>query len=208
MTLWNAEGLKPIGYLVCSLCSLKVRNPFLTLTWPGDLTFGDLGLKFLHKVSHSIVSRCWKNGGAARRRFSDIREKPEGWAFFATPSSARVNSLGVLKISQQSSIIHHLNLYWRYRTGFLPPKHTRAAILMTSSKNLYSENMAIGRLFCRDRQPRCHAICWSVTYYSLNHSLGLVQAMVQIRDSVLKETSHLRDFIIDSWKGVFALENQ
>ena len=23
-----------------------------------------------------------------------------------------------------------------------------------------------------------------------------------------KETSHLRDFIIDSWKGVFALENQ
>ena len=24
----------------------------------------------------------------------------------------------------------------------------------------------------------------------------------------LKETSHLRDFIIDSWKGVFALENQ
>ena len=27
-------------------------------------------------------------------------------------------------------------------------------------------------------------------------------------DVRLKETSHLRDFIIDSWKGVFALENQ
>ena len=91
MTLWNAEGLKPIGYLVWPLRSLKVRNPFLTLTWPGDLTFGDLGLKFLHKVSNSIVSRYWKNGGAARRRFSAIREKPEGWAFFAPPpSSARV----------------------------------------------------------------------------------------------------------------------
>ena len=92
MTLWNAEGLKPIGYLVWPLRSLKVRNPFLTLTWPGDLTFGDLGLTFLHKVSNSIVSRYWKNGGAARRRFPAIREKPEGWAFSAPPppSSARV----------------------------------------------------------------------------------------------------------------------
>ena len=90
MTLWNAEGLKPIGYLVWPLRSLKVRNPFLTLTWPGDLTFSDLGLKFLHKVSNSIVSRYWKNGGAARRRFSAIREKPEGWAFFAPPPPVRV----------------------------------------------------------------------------------------------------------------------
>ena len=63
MTLWNAEGLKPIGYLVWPLRSLKVRNPFLTLTWPGDLAFGDLGLKFLHKVSNSIASRYWKNTG-------------------------------------------------------------------------------------------------------------------------------------------------
>ena len=70
MILWNAEGLKPIEYLVLPLRSLKVRNPFFTLTWPGDLTFGDLGLTFLHKVSNSIVSRYWKNGGAARRRFS------------------------------------------------------------------------------------------------------------------------------------------
>ena len=91
MILWNTEGLKPIGYLVWPLRSLKVRNPFLTLTWPGDLTFGDLGLKFWHKVCNSILSRYWKNGGAARRRFSAIREKPEGRAFFAPPpSSARV----------------------------------------------------------------------------------------------------------------------
>ena len=85
MTLWNAEGLKPIVYLVWPLRSLKVRNQFFTLTWPSDLTFGDLGLKLLHKVSNSIVSRYWKNGGAARSRFSTIREKPEGWAFFAPP---------------------------------------------------------------------------------------------------------------------------
>ena len=66
------------------------QKPVLTLTWPGDLTFGDLGLKILHKVSNSIVSRYWKNGGAARRRFSAIREKPEGWAFFAPPPPVRV----------------------------------------------------------------------------------------------------------------------
>ena len=91
MTLWNAEGLKPIGYLVWPLRSLKVRNPFLTLTWPGDLPFGDLGLKFLHKVSNSIVSRYWKNGGAARRRFFRYPRKTGGGGIFCPPSSARVN---------------------------------------------------------------------------------------------------------------------
>ena len=74
-----------IGYLVWPLRSLKVRSPFFILTWPGDLTFGDLGLKFLHKVSNSILSRYWKNGGDARRRFIAISEKPEGRAFFAPP---------------------------------------------------------------------------------------------------------------------------
>ena len=83
MTLWNAEGLKPIGYLVWPLRSLKVRNPFLTLTWPGDLTFGDLGLKFLRKVSNSIVSGTEKMAALRAAVFSAIREKPEGWAFFA-----------------------------------------------------------------------------------------------------------------------------
>ena len=65
------------------------QKPIFSLTWHGDLTFGDLGLKFLQKVPNSIVNRYWKNGGAACRRFSAILEKPEGRAFFA-PSSARV----------------------------------------------------------------------------------------------------------------------
>ena len=85
-----------------ALRSLKVRNPFLTLTWPGDLTFGDLGLKFIHKVSNSIVSRYWKNGGAALRRFSAIREKPEGWAFFAPPPPVRV----LKRMCLHRSVIH------------------------------------------------------------------------------------------------------
>ena len=90
MVLWNAERLKPIGYIVWPLHSLKVRNPFLTLTWPGDLTFGDLGLKLLHKVSNSIVNRYWKNGGAARRRFPRYPRKTGGEP---PPSSVRVNLL-------------------------------------------------------------------------------------------------------------------
>ena len=85
MTIWNAESLKPIEYIVWLLRSLKVRNPFFTLTWPGDLTFGDLGLKFLHKVSNSIVNWSWKNGGAARRRFSTIREQTGGEGNFLPP---------------------------------------------------------------------------------------------------------------------------
>ena len=56
-----------------------------------DLTFGDLGLKFLHKVSNSIVSRYWKNGGAARRRFFRYPRKTGGVGIFCPPpSSARV----------------------------------------------------------------------------------------------------------------------
>ena len=43
MTLWNAEGLTPIGYLVWPLRILSQKPVF-----DFDLTFGDLGLKFLH----------------------------------------------------------------------------------------------------------------------------------------------------------------
>ena len=89
MTLWNAEGLKPIGYLVWPLRSLKVRNPFLTLTWPGDLTFGDLGLKFLHKVSNSIVSRYWKMA-ALRAAVFPLSAKNRRGGHFLPPPPVRV----------------------------------------------------------------------------------------------------------------------
>ena len=58
------------------------------LTWWPDLWWP--GLKFLHKVSNSIVSRYWKNGRAAHRRFSAIREKPEWWAYLPPPPPVRV----------------------------------------------------------------------------------------------------------------------
>ena len=54
------------------------------LWWPGVEIYTQ-GVKF-------NCEQVPKKGGSARRRFSAIREKPEGWAFFAPPPppSARV----------------------------------------------------------------------------------------------------------------------
>ena len=56
-----------------------------------DLTFGDLVLTFRHKMSYSIVSMFWKNGGAAHRRSIATREKNGGLGIFCPPPfSARL----------------------------------------------------------------------------------------------------------------------
>ena len=67
------------------LRSLKVRNPFFTLTWPVDLTFGDLGLKFVHKMRKGWMNSYAKFGGAARRHFPAICEKPMGEGTYMCP---------------------------------------------------------------------------------------------------------------------------
>ena len=90
MTLWNAEGLKPIRYLVWPLRSLKVRNPFLTLTWtwwpdlwwPGAEMFTQ-GVKF----NCEQVLKKWRR--CAPPFFRNPRKTGRGGHFFA-PSSARV----------------------------------------------------------------------------------------------------------------------
>ena len=90
-------------------------------TSPGDLTFGDLGLKFLHNVSYTIINRYSKIGGAARRRFSTIRKKPEGWTFFAplqcacqplTRLGAYHAPLGFFWITHEPCPISTWNLAW------------------------------------------------------------------------------------------------
>ena len=55
-------------------CVLRWRH----LTWPGDLTWYDLGPKFLHKMRKGWMNSYAKFGGAARRHFSAIWEKPMG----------------------------------------------------------------------------------------------------------------------------------
>ena len=58
------------------------------LTWPGDLTLGDLGPEFLQNVRKRCMNSCAKNGGAPRRRFPAIGEKPE-WGCSNTPPARR-----------------------------------------------------------------------------------------------------------------------
>ena len=59
------------------------------LTWPGDLTLSDLGLKFSQSVRKRCMNSYAKNGGAPRRRFPAICEKPEGGGCSNTPPPAR-----------------------------------------------------------------------------------------------------------------------
>ena len=69
-------------------CVLRWRH----LTWPRDLTWYDLGPKFLHNMRKGWLNSYAKFGGAARRHFSAICEKPMGGGHIcAPPGRARVN---------------------------------------------------------------------------------------------------------------------
>ena len=63
-------------------CVLRWRH----LTWPGDLTWYDLGPKFLHRMRKGWMNSYAKFGGAARRHFSAICEKPMGGTYVPPPA--------------------------------------------------------------------------------------------------------------------------
>ena len=89
----------------------------------------DLGLKFSQSVRKRCMNSCAKNGGAPRRRFSAIGEKPEGGGGVQTPPPARrglmfamicvnisafnykVVGLRVLVISLKKKVLLHL-FFW------------------------------------------------------------------------------------------------
>ena len=53
------------------------------LTWPGDLTFGDLDLKLSGLLQNSCPNSCTKNGGAAAKKTrgcSNTPPPPPSWA--------------------------------------------------------------------------------------------------------------------------------
>ena len=59
------------------LAGVKVWPASLGLAWPGELTWPDPDLKFWQKVWKIPGGNYWNFGGAARRRFWVIWEKPQ-----------------------------------------------------------------------------------------------------------------------------------
>ena len=90
---------------LCSHCTLRVSNSsdhwcaFGTMSnfekrnlrsghlmWPGGVTFGVIGSSFFGNVSNCWLNSYSKFGGATRRRFFAICEKPEGELISAPPA--------------------------------------------------------------------------------------------------------------------------
>ena len=69
---WKFQGDSSVGV---ALTNIKTFMGWGRLTWHGDLTLRDLGLKFSQYVRKRCMIRCAKNGGAARRCFLTIWKK-------------------------------------------------------------------------------------------------------------------------------------
>ena len=92
MTLWNAEGLKPIGYLVWPLRSLKVRNPFWL--WPDLVTWPLVtwGWNFYTRCQIQLWAGTEKMAALRAAVFPLSAKNRRGGHFLPPPpSSARVN---------------------------------------------------------------------------------------------------------------------
>ena len=69
------------------------------LTWPGDLTSHDLGTEIFIKATKRMHKKVRKNGGAARCRFSAIRENLRGRLYAPPPAGHRSKLLHGLCLS-------------------------------------------------------------------------------------------------------------
>ena len=78
-TLWSCGGVTGRNFPIqgVTTCNPMFESDW-NVTWPGDLTLRDLGLNLSQNVRKRCLNRCAKNGGAERRRFCNICEKPEG----------------------------------------------------------------------------------------------------------------------------------
>ena len=89
----------------------EVRS--LDVTW--WLTLSDLGPKFSQSVREICMNICAKNGGAQRRRFPAICEKPEGGVQTPLPASARVKDpLRVILVPLSNAAILKVPTWWLF----------------------------------------------------------------------------------------------
>ena len=73
---WKFQGDRSFGVAMTNIQNLsEVRSLDVTCSY---LTMSDLGPKFSQSVRKRCMNSCAKNGGAPRRRFPAIGEKPEG----------------------------------------------------------------------------------------------------------------------------------
>ena len=63
---WKFQDYRSVGV---AMTSIQTFSEVGHLTWPGDLTLIDLGLKFSEHVQKICTNRCAKNGGVECRRF-------------------------------------------------------------------------------------------------------------------------------------------
>ena len=69
-------SLKSIGWKLWPVCDVEYFRRWGYFAWPGDLTSHDLRFKLAHNMWKICTDRCAKFGGAVRRRFPAISEKP------------------------------------------------------------------------------------------------------------------------------------
>ena len=124
---------------LCSYCTLRVSKSsdhwcaFGTMSnfekrnlrsghlmWPGGVTFGVIGSSFFGNVSNCLLNSYGKFGGATRRRFFPICEKPEG-GWYPPPPAVRgltqktLHKMDVQPINyiygRQATVVPHARLW-------------------------------------------------------------------------------------------------
>ena len=93
LTLSTSKSLKTLGSELWLWKGVKLLNcvwRWRHLTRPGDLTWCDLGSRFLHKMCKGWTNSYAKFGDAARHHFPAICEKPMGGGDICAPGCARI----------------------------------------------------------------------------------------------------------------------
>ena len=79
---WNLPNI--LAY-ISGISNDFVKGGLVPLMWPGGVTFGVIGSSFFGNVSNCRLNSYGKFGGAMRRRFFAIYEKPEGEGRITAP---------------------------------------------------------------------------------------------------------------------------
>ena len=98
LALSSSKSLKTLGSELWLWQCVKLLNCVLRwrhLTWPGDLTWYDLGSKFLHQMRKGWMNSYAKFGSAPRRRLSAAVWKTDGGTYICAPDRARVKERSV-----------------------------------------------------------------------------------------------------------------